>query len=135
MDGEQCKKLQYVDLLGKEFEYGGRGPDKYDCYGLVMEVRNRVGLPTPDEYFSCKDPIVISSNYDDAITKYFIRLTNPQPYCFVGFIIRPPYMTHIGVVLPNLYQFIHILPKVRVAIERLDAICWKHRIVGFYEYE
>jgi murein DD-endopeptidase len=133
MAGEQCK-LEYVDLLGKEFEYGGRGPDTYDCYGLVIEVRKRLGLKTPDEYFSCDNPIIISASYEDAIQKHFVKLEKPQPYCFVGLVLRPPFMTHIGVVFKNCYQFIHIMPKMRVAVERLDAICWKHRIVGFYEY-
>jgi cell wall-associated NlpC family hydrolase len=38
------------DLIGKGWLIGGRGPDRYDCWGLVREVlqRMRPGLPLPD---------------------------------------------------------------------------------------
>jgi hypothetical protein len=38
------------DLIGKPWRLGARGPDAYDCWGLVREVlqRMRPGLPLPD---------------------------------------------------------------------------------------
>jgi len=34
------------DFIGKGYEDGARGPEKYDCWGLVREVRHKVyGLP------------------------------------------------------------------------------------------
>ena len=36
------------DLIGKPYEGGGRGPDSYDCYGLVVEVESRMGRRVPD---------------------------------------------------------------------------------------
>jgi cell wall-associated NlpC family hydrolase len=38
------------DLIGKPFVMGARGPDAYDCWGLVREVmqRMRPGLALPD---------------------------------------------------------------------------------------
>lgn len=37
------------DLVGVPFVYGGRGPDSYDCYGLVMECWRRAhGVELPD---------------------------------------------------------------------------------------
>ena len=38
------------DLIGKPFKLGGRGPDAFDCWGLVREVmqRMRPGLALPD---------------------------------------------------------------------------------------
>ena len=38
------------DLIGRPWRLGGRGPDAYDCWGLVREVlqRMRPGLPLPD---------------------------------------------------------------------------------------
>ena len=41
-------KLKYEDLLGKKFKYNGRGPDEYDCYGLVKEIYNRLGIELPE---------------------------------------------------------------------------------------
>jgi cell wall-associated NlpC family hydrolase len=38
----------YVDLLGLPFERGGRGPDSYDCYGILKEMYRRSGVELPD---------------------------------------------------------------------------------------
>jgi len=42
------EQLFYTDLLDKRYEKGARGPDAYDCYGLVMEVFKRAGVALPD---------------------------------------------------------------------------------------
>lgn len=47
--------------------------------------------------------------------------------------IRPPYTSHIGVVLENKYEFIHIMNRSRVTIERLDGLLWKRRVTGYYK--
>ena len=38
------------DLIGKPYRLGGRGPDAYDCWGLVREVLRRMlpGQALPD---------------------------------------------------------------------------------------
>lgn len=38
----------YEDLLGLPFERGARGPDEYDCYGLIIELHRRLGIELPD---------------------------------------------------------------------------------------
>ncbi len=38
------------DLIGLPFERGARGPDAYDCWGLVLELRRQLGLPVPHDY-------------------------------------------------------------------------------------
>lgn len=44
--------VEYKDLLGKPFRWGARGPDAFDCWGLVMAVFRRAGvdLKDPTEY-------------------------------------------------------------------------------------
>ena len=42
--------LNINDLLGKPYKTHGRGPDGYDCYGLVIEVERRLGRNLPDLY-------------------------------------------------------------------------------------
>lgn len=32
-----------ADLIGKPYRFNGRGPDGYDCAGLVVEVLRRIG--------------------------------------------------------------------------------------------
>lgn len=42
--------LDINDLLGKPYKAHGRGPNDYDCYGLVIEVEKRLGRELPDLY-------------------------------------------------------------------------------------
>lgn len=41
----------WVDLIGLPFKSRGRGPDEYDCFGLVMEIYRRRGIVIPDLYY------------------------------------------------------------------------------------
>ena len=124
----------YLDLLGKEFQYGGRGPDAYDCYGLMIECRRRLGLFIPENYVSTDIPEAIQDCLEDAKRVFpFIEVPEPRPFCFAAFRINPRYTTHIAMVLEDGVRFIHILPKLRVAVERLDSPVWAHRIMGYWE--
>lgn len=126
--------FNYLDLLGKEFEYGTRGPDKFDCYGLMIETRKRAGLFIPENYASTNLPEVMHDSIEHAkVALPFRELPGPRPFCLVTFKLHPKYTTHIGMVLGDGYRFIHILPKLRVAVERLDSICWAHRITGYWD--
>ena len=35
--------IDIQDILQAKYELGGRGPDCYDCYGLVREMYRRCG--------------------------------------------------------------------------------------------
>lgn len=39
---------QHLDLLGKPYIRGARGPKAYDCYGLAREMFKRAGNEVPD---------------------------------------------------------------------------------------
>jgi cell wall-associated NlpC family hydrolase len=135
--------LVLADLIGKSFQYGGRGPFEYDCYGLVMEIYKRRGMELPDFGSSPSASWihrVIMEQTQCGVRNAecgvkFIQITNPEPFCLVTFMIRPPYTSHVGVVLENGYQFIHIMAKLEVTIERLDGMQWKRRITGFFKPE
>lgn len=123
-------KFDITDLLGKEFKYGGRGPEAYDCYGLCIEVYRRRGKALPD--FGSSPSASWQHRMIDEGKKLFIELKHPAPFCLVTFMLRPPYTTHIGVVLEDCCRFIHIQQKLQVVIERLDGQLWKNRITGYY---
>jgi cell wall-associated NlpC family hydrolase len=119
----------FSDLLGKKFAYGARGPEAYDCYGLCMEIYRRLGKKLPD-FGSAVMPSLIDRMVSDR-RPLFQELLVPEPWCLVLFKVRPPYVSHIGVVLDDKTRFIHIMRNISVAIERLDAPEWKRRIAGF----
>lgn len=37
-------------LVGVPFQAGARGPAAFDCWGLVLELRRRLGLALPPDY-------------------------------------------------------------------------------------
>jgi len=36
--------IDVSDLIGKPWSWGARGPDAYDCFGLLIEVSRRYGI-------------------------------------------------------------------------------------------
>jgi cell wall-associated NlpC family hydrolase len=123
----------FDDLIGTPFAYGGRGPDAYDCYGLALEIKRRLGQLPPDfDHPQTPEEIhrVILSARDR-----FVSLPHPSPFCFVTFTLRFPFTSHVGIVMEDKYRFIHVMEKANVCIERLDSLTWKRRITGYYEWQ
>ncbi len=124
-----------VDLdkyLDKGFAYGGRGPEVYDCYGLIKAIHAERGIDLP-EFASSSDKSLIHQTVMKG-RELFIALDRPEPWCVVAFAIHPRFTSHIGVVLDDCRRFIHIMHKTRVTVERLDAPEWTPRIRGFYRW-
>lgn len=120
------------DLVGKEFEYNAKGPDKYDCYHLCREVYRRIGIELP-EYSSPSEASLIHQMIIQG-KDLFIEIESPEPYCLIALMIKPPYISHIGVVLNPPY-FLHIMQKRLSVIERLDSTNWQRRIKGYYKWK
>lgn len=115
------------NLVGKPFEYGGRGPDKYDCYGLIKELlEKRQGIKIPD-YTSPKDSGRIS-----ALFSLELRLWEPAPREMGAIaLFRLGRSTHCGYLLTS-NEMIHCIQKIGVCIERLNR--WESRLVDTYRY-
>lgn len=47
--------IDFNDILGKPYKAHGRGPESFDCYGLVIEVAKRLGHTMPDLYTRLAD--------------------------------------------------------------------------------
>jgi cell wall-associated NlpC family hydrolase len=122
--------IYVADLTGKPFLLGGRGPESYDCAGLVVEVLRRQGIDlsipsTPgsrdDQFTSMRE--ILATNW--------IPIPRAVPGCLVYFKGLPG---HVGVML-TAFTFIHVADAVdQVCIERLEGSVWPRRFAGFYEY-
>lgn len=123
------------DLIGKDFQYGGRGPEKYDCYGLAIEVCRRANITIPDEISRTDETEKHNAIEDAKASGKWERIELPQPFCIVAIRIRPPYVSHLGVVLENCRDFIHTGERRRVTIEKLDSPFWNRRIEGYYKWK
>lgn len=118
----------FSDLVGAPFEYGARGPEKFDCYGLVMECARRDGVTLPDFGFAS----------NQALISAMMGATMPQwqevePQAGAVVLLRVGrYVAHVGYLISPT-QMIHSWEASGGAtIERLDY--WKQRIVGFYKH-
>ena len=124
MDSMQIPDVS--DLIGTPFEYGGRGPDRYDCYGLLMELHKRIGKTITDYGSSSQGAEIVAmmlGRLDDW------KEIDPRPGCTL--LIKLPMSMHVGFLLPH-GKFIHTTKSTGgVTIERLRD--WKFRILGYYE--
>lgn len=120
----------YADLIGKPFKRGGRGPEHFDCYGLVkLLIERETGRVVPD-YITPED-----SARTHALMlcteRLWTRLPGPKPGCMVVFRLGREFC-HVGYVVSHTL-FIHAWEKTGgVTVERLAD--WDRRIEGFYEY-
>lgn len=133
--------IDYVDLIGVKFEYGGRGPNTYDCYGLNMECERRAtGRALPD-YRSPEELHEIATLMDGQRYRWVRHAAKPDdgviPFselqpgrhieirikglaCHVGFIHKP-------------HKFLHAWEGTG-GVTQEDLELWRKRIVGVYEY-
>lgn len=120
------------DLIGAPYCLGGRGPDSYDCYGLVKELykrRSGIILPdyhSPEEFDKIQEMIVKH--------RYLWRPTEARADTVILFRIDG-YGCHVGYMLSD-YKFIHVWEKCAhgVVIEHIEKPEWRHIKCNFYEY-
>jgi cell wall-associated NlpC family hydrolase len=122
--------VTYSDLIGAPFRRGARGPDEFDCYGLVKFLIERAtGREVPDY----KSPTDTGATHALMITsrEFWHRLPGQKVGSMVFFRIGRE-VCHVGYVISN-GLFIHAWePSGGVTVERLSE--WEKRIDGFYEY-
>jgi len=123
------------EFVGKSFEDGGRGPDSYDCWGLVKDVFSSFGIEVPDYKISCFASKEIDSKIEEC-KRQWIRLDKPEVPCLV--VIKadpnvPRACTHCGVyVLPG--KFLHAQNNRGSILTPTNHPYWKTRIVGYYKW-
>lgn len=126
------KEAPYVDLIGKKFVDGGRGPGAYDCWGLVCEVFRRYGMELPDYRISCLESSRIGAKIDEerpAWVQY--PKANPPVPSVVAIRFNSPVANHLGVYVGG-GRFLHTAQKMGVNVDRIDHPYWRQRIEGFY---
>jgi cell wall-associated NlpC family hydrolase len=124
---------EYTDLLGKRFEYGGRGPDSFDCYGIAVELYRRAGLTLPD-YTSTDSPEGQGFGFAHGAENHFDVVNGDlHPLDIILFQVVPRFITHCGVYVGH-GRFVHIMQRTSVACEELASPVWLHRNRGVYRF-
>lgn len=115
----------WLDLLGKRFEDGARGPDTFDCVGLLLELQRRLGNDVPAWGSHARELAGAMARWE--------RVEDVQ--AGDGILIysdSPPW--HIGVVTGEGWM-IHAHPSCGVVRERYNSFPWQARIEGFYRWK
>lgn len=115
----------WFDLLGKPFRDGARGPDAFDCVGLLIEVERRLGHPMRPWGSHARLLAQGKAEWE--------RVTDPQPGDAILLYSDHP-QWHVAVVCGNGYM-LHAHSGAGVARERYNSFPWHKRIEGFYRWK
>lgn len=121
--------VEYGDLIGLPFVYGGRGPEEYDCYGLLQEMWRRAhGVELP-EFTS---PTLQGPQAAVGAIQLLQWQEVPcAPHVMVAIRIGR-FVSHCGFMVDQ-QNMIHAWQQAGgVSVQRLGV--WKQRITGFYRY-
>jgi len=128
----QMEKLDFSDLIGKPFSDLGRGPDSYDCWGLVREAGNRLGIEIPDygdiHYWKreeIKGCIGQKAKFD------FVETKEPMVGDIVVFKEGGFGELHFGILIDD-HNVLHAGPEIGVRKNSINSIFFRQMIKGFY---
>ena len=122
----------FVDLLGKPFVEGARGPAGYDCVGLALEMARRLGKQVPD-YVSSEAELHRQLAADAAALADCPQISRPVPGCAVLLRVSPS-QHHLALMVDE-YRMIHTTAKTGCVIERVNSALWQRRVIGYYSLE
>ena len=107
----------FSDLIGKPYLHHGRGPDGYDCYGLVIEAESRYGVDLPD-YEYLRATALPEKSGEEIGRGRAKKIPSPVPGAMLLFGNARGLNTHIGVYVGD-GMFIHCTMREGVRVERL----------------
>jgi cell wall-associated NlpC family hydrolase len=121
----------YADLIGKSYRADGRGPEAYDCLGLVLELQRRQGRDVP-QYSSTSEELHRSVDRGAGILGVARSIGHPQPGCVVLLRTLEPGRVHMGTMLDP-WSMVHCSESSQaVVVERLAGSRWERCVLGFY---
>ena len=126
--------LDINDLLGKPYKAHARGPEAFDCYGLVIEVEKRLGHTMPDLYMKLAKGEVREHDpheVDFSTAKTGLAKTDTPSFGdVILFFDNKGRIFHTGVYLKN-EDFIHCnkygvhISKVHEYKKRSEVYTWQ----------
>ncbi len=104
--------------LGKPYQWGAAGPDKFDCSGLVMYVYDNLGVPLP------------RVSGQQAYAGVHVDRKDLQPGDLVFFKLNGSRIDHVGIYLGH-SKFVHAPRKhMPVRTDTLNDSYWRRRFKG-----
>lgn len=116
--------LDVNDILGKPYKAHARGPDAFDCYGLVIEVEKRLGKEMPDLYEKLTNEEIHNALITSKAEGY--KKVKEAEFGDVVVLLEKGHIHHVGVCLKH-GEFIHC-DKQGVRISRLNEFSNKKEV-------
>lgn len=108
-----------VDAMGKPYRTGGRGPDQFDCSGLVYFAYKKIGVTLP------------VTAEEQAGAGVSVSTDGALPGDVAVFRIDRSY--HVGIMI-NGADFIHASKSRGVAVDSLSIPYWTKSLQGFRSF-
>lgn len=119
----------WMDLLGKPFTRGARGPAAYDCLGLALEMARRLGKQVPD-YVSDETELHKQLGAGGCTLADLPQIPRPVPGCVV--LLRMSPTQHHLAFMVDAYRMIHASATLGCVVERVLSPLWQRRVIGYY---
>ncbi|MDR4485299.1 MAG: NlpC/P60 family protein [Nitrospirales bacterium] len=115
--------------VGLPFVTRGRGPNAYDCWGLVRSVLLEVGHELP---LFLEDGVATPEQKASLDQWAFVHAGTPQSFDVIIFDLGHQSL-HLGLVCGP-QMFLHITYGKTSVVERFINLRWRSRLKGFYRY-
>lgn len=124
--------FEYQDLIGKPFKDLGRGPDGYDCWGVVKEVADRLGNDVPDYGVHYDDYESVLSTYK-AVRNDYVPISKKDKLIPGDIVIykRLGSGLHFGIMVDQ-HHFLHASEGSGVQKNRIDHPVVFQLVEGIY---
>lgn len=124
-------------FVGLPYADRGRGPDGWDCWGLVRLVYARmleVELPScAGDYVCSEEAAEVSALLAErASDGGWMRAATPRSFD-VALLRRGRYDSHVGVMIDG-RRMLHMEGQDAAKVARLDDPRWSHRVVGTFRH-
>jgi len=122
--------------LGKRWEPGARGPDSFDCWGLVYDFYKRyLGVSLPLYLVLPSDLRKVSETAENEIEgDMWTRVDEPEAFDVVG-LGKKSIIHHVGLFLENDGGLIlHVGNGIPAKAESLNDIKKQYKRIEFYRH-
>lgn len=109
----------------------GRGPDSFDCYGLIQMVLDREFGIRMDDLHNEKVGHIDPRDLRRRISQT-VRVTEPRDGDILMF--KMPRGWHVGLYVSR-SRMLHTCSPDPSRVSRIDEAPWESRLVGVYRFE
>lgn len=126
--------------IGKPWTKGGRGPDSFDCWGLVYHIYHQqlgIQLPSYPNINATNLRAVRDAITNGAVENVWVPLEKPEHLCVVAMSKNVTSLHHVGIYLDvDGGLILHATPNACIiAQSEKDLVKWGFRRIEYYRYK